>query len=63
MTDSPFHWTRKVSTARLNGILADARRLEQEGKTPDVDTVEACLAEKDRRLADPNSTDFRPTFF
>lgn len=64
MTESPFHWTRKCSTARLNDFLEDAERpLDDNARihlTPDA--LQAVQAEKDRRLADPNGPDFRPQF-
>ncbi len=62
MTESRNHWTRKCSTARLNALLADGERLVREGKPVPSDTLRDVLAEKDRRLADPNSPDFRPQF-
>jgi hypothetical protein len=62
-TNSPRHWTRKVaansSTSELNDILNDPDRRGWECERLLLD---ACLAEKDRRLADPNSPDFRPQF-
>jgi len=60
MTDSPFLWTRKIATSELNDILNDPDRRGWECEQPLLDAVQA---EKDRRLADPNSPDFRPTFF
>ena len=57
MTD--YHWARNCSTKRLNELLDPS---DPEGRGVDNDTFEALLAEKDRRLADPNSPDFRPQF-
>lgn len=65
MTESPFQWTRKCSTTRLNAFLAEAGQpLDDNARihlTPEA--LQAVQAEKDRRLNDPNSPDFRPTFF
>ncbi len=64
MTESPFDWARKCSTARLNSFLADAACPPDDNARIHL-TPEALLAvraEKDRRLADPNSPDFRPQF-
>lgn len=65
MTDSPFQWARKCSTKRLNSYLSEADRPPDDNArihlTPEA--LRAVQAEKDRRLADPNSSDFRPTFF
>ena len=65
MTDSPFQWTRMCSTKRLNSYLSEADSLPDDtGRihlTPEA--LQAVRAEKDRRLSDPNSPDFRPTFF
>ena len=64
MTDSASHWARKCSTERLNDILANPDLLVGSDRPLWLpETVEAVQAEKDRRLADPNSADFRPTFF
>lgn len=50
---------RRMSTLELNRVL--------NGWTPllaqDAKLIEAVRVEKDRRLSDPNSPDFRPTFF
>ena len=56
-------WIRNCSTSRLNDLLADGDRLAGEGKPVPSETLGHVQAEKDRRLADPNSSDFRPTFF
>lgn len=64
MTNSA-HWSRKCSTERLNSLLQDADRPIEDAVAGIHLTPEALLAvraEKDRRLADPNSPDFRPQF-
>ncbi len=65
MTDSPFQWIRQCSTARLNDLLAEADLPPDDNArihlTPDA--LGRVRAEKDRRLSDPNSPDFRPPFF
>jgi len=65
MTDST-HWSRKCSTERLNSLLQDADRPIEDavaGIHLMPDDLKAVRAEKDRRLADSNSPDFRPDFF
>ncbi len=57
------NWARDCSTDSLNHILRDSERCDREGKDYSMDAVDAVRVEKDRRLADPNSSDFRPTFF
>ena len=58
MTEYTPSWIRTRSTSDLNAMLSNAgRMLYPQG------TIENVQAEKDRRLADPNSPDFRPTFF
>jgi len=67
----PRSYLRNITTADLNRCLADcddlARRFTGMGDgTQPADLDDQCnalRAEKDRRLADPNSSDFRPTFF
>ncbi len=65
MTNLPYSWIRQCSTARLNNFLAEADRDPDDDArihlTPDA--LIRVRSEKDRRLADPNSSDFRPTFF
>ena len=67
MTDEIQHfyanWARDCSTDSLNHILEDSDRRDREGKAYSREAVHAVRVEKDRRLADPNSPDFRPTFF
>ncbi len=60
MTEYTPSWIRTCSTSDLNVMLSNSkasRMLYPQG------TIENVQAEKDRRLADPNSPDFRPTFF
>lgn len=54
---------KKCSTSELNFLIADHERLIREGKPIPRGAVDVIQAEKDRRLSDPNSPDFRPTFF
>ncbi len=65
MTTSPHNWIRRCSTARLNDFLVKAEQSPSDDAgihlTPDA--LNVVREEKDRRLADPNSSDFRPTFF
>ena len=64
MPDST-HWSRKCSTERLNSLLQHAERPIEDavaGINLMPDDLDAVRAEKDRRLADPNSPDFRPQF-
>ncbi len=67
MTDEIQHfyanWARQCSTESLNHILNDTDRWIREGREYSTQAVDAVRVEKDRRLADPNSSDFRPTFF
>ncbi len=55
-------WARRMTTSELNYNLKGWQDLEAQGTSVDPGLVEAVLAEKDRRLADPNSPDFRPQF-
>jgi len=49
-----------MRTSELNRMLSG---LAREGKDSlDPELLNAVQAEKDRRLADPNSPDFRPQF-
>ncbi len=63
MTEILAHWAKSVSTDSLNSILQNADAADQDGKPYSTAAVDAVRVEKDRRLADPNSPDFRPTFF
>ena len=66
----PRSYLRNVTTTELNQCLARcdelARRFAEMGdgtQPADLDDQrEAIMAEKDRRLADPNGPDFRPQF-
>jgi len=55
----PRSYLRNCTTSELNDILNDPDRRGWECEQP---LLEAVQAEKDRRLADPNSPDFRPQF-
>ena len=52
----PRSFLRNATTAELNAILSDRNDV-----VPPA-AEKAILAEKDRRLSDPNSSEFRPTF-
>jgi len=54
---------RNCTTAELNRFLADAESLAPDERDGHAGDLDALRAEKDRRLSDPNSPDFRPTFF
>lgn len=62
MNDYTKSYLRARSTSDLNAMLSNASRPDPEPRYPKVDIGDV-QAEKDRRLADPNSPDFRPTFF
>ncbi len=58
----PRYDLRNCSTAELNRFLADAESMAPDDREAHAGDLDAILAEKDRRLADPNSNDFRPQF-
>jgi len=61
----PRSYIRNCTTSELNRLLEDADRPIEDaiaGIHLMPDDLIAVRAEKDRRLADPNSPDFRPMF-
>ena len=62
----PRSYIRNCTTSELNRLLEDADRPIEDAiggihLTPEA--LQDVRAEKDRRLSDPNSPDFRPIFF
>lgn len=56
-------WLRTCETSRLNSLLAEADKLDANTQETHAADLAAIRAEKDRRLSDSNSPDFRPDFF